>query len=117
MLRVGLALLAAAIFTSMGVPAAHAQQGVTVEDRRLNIRLDHRNFSLVTQVFRPPGKGPFPLVVIAHGTPAPDRLRAAELGSLDKPTRWFAEHGFIVVLALRPGFGKSDGPYMEGAAA
>ena len=113
MLRV--ALLAAAILASSWAPAAQAQQGVTLEDRRLSIQLDHRSFSLVARVFRPAGEGPFPLVVINHGTPSGDlaRLRAAELTSLDRPARWFAEHGFIVLTMLRPGFGPSDGPFME----
>jgi dienelactone hydrolase len=115
MLRVAFALLAAVIFTSSWPQAARAQQSAAVEDRRLDIRLDHRSFSLVARVFRPAGEGSFPLVVINHGTPSGDlaRLRAAEIGSLDRPARWFAEHGYIVVVALRPGFGQSEGPFME----
>jgi dienelactone hydrolase len=109
------ALLAAAMLASSWALAARAQESVTVEDRRLSVRLDHRSFSLIARVLRPAGEGPFPLVVINHGTPAGDlaRLRKAELGSLGVGARWFAAHGFVVVVVLRPGFGESDGPFME----
>lgn len=109
-------ILWSAVFLMLGTaPGARAQEKVTVENQRLTIQLDHRRFSLVAHVFRPAGRGPFPLVVVNHGTPSGnlERLRAAKLDSLDPPARWFAEHGFVVVVALRPGFGQSDGPFME----
>lgn len=110
-----LTLLATTILViSLPSASVRAQERVQVEVRRLSIRLDHRNFSLAARVFRPEGEGPFPLVVINHGVPSGlPPYRQARLDSLDRPARWFATHGFVVLVVLRPGFGESQGPYME----
>jgi dienelactone hydrolase len=125
--NVSLALLST-VFSASGVVAqdapsdvarakaehsAPAQGGSSIDDQRLLIRLDHRDFSLAARVFRPSGAGPFPLVVIQHGAPVSgDDRRRMKLGYTNA-ARWFMSQGFVVVVALRPGFGASDGPYME----
>lgn len=83
------------------------------QDQRLVITLEGRSLSLAARVYRPEGAGPFPLVVINHGTPVniADAARA-RLG-YTKAAQWFAQQGYVVVVALRPGFGDSDGPYTE----
>jgi dienelactone hydrolase len=122
-----LALLSAAAATSLALarnPSPEAAQtdvlqkdqipsGASVRDQRLMIRLGARDFSLAARVFRPAGSGPFPLVVINHGTPVSGNdARFTKLG-FSQGARWFVSRGFVVVVALRPGFGASDGPYME----
>jgi dienelactone hydrolase len=86
------------------------------QDQRLTISLSGRSFSLAARVFRPGGDGPFPLVVINHGTP----VSLADAPSIKlgytRAARWFESQGSMVVVALRPGFGSSDGPYMESTA-
>ena len=86
---------------------------LTVRDQRLPIRLDGRTYSLAARVFRPSGSGPFPLVVINHGTPVSIRDAGSERLGFTKAATWFAQQGFEAVVALRPGFGTSDGPYLE----
>jgi dienelactone hydrolase len=86
---------------------------VTARDQDLPIVIAGRSFRLAARVFHPVGLGPFPLVVINHGTPVSIRdARNARLG-FTNAARWFAAQGYVVVVALRPGFGASDGPYME----
>jgi dienelactone hydrolase len=59
-------------------------------------------------VFRPVGKGPFPLLIMNHGISnnATDRgyfppveFRAA--------AQWFAEQGYLVAVPIRPGYGQT----------
>jgi dienelactone hydrolase len=59
---------------------------------------------MATNVFRPRGDGPFPLVVINHGSPGPK-----DLSSYPQATRWFVERGFAVALPTRRGYGRTAG--------
>ncbi len=114
-LAAGLAGSAAAQLpgTATPAPAATAHTIVAVQDQRLSIRLGGATYSLAARVFRPSGAGPFPLVVINHGTPVSIRDAGSEKLGFTKAATWFADWGYMVVVALRPGFGTSDGPYLE----
>ena len=91
----------------------HKAPDVAGQDQRLVITVEGHSFSLAARVFRPQGAGPFPLVVINHGTPVSiTQAPRATLG-FTKAAQWFAQQGYIVVVALRPGFGDSQGPYLE----
>lgn len=94
-------------------PSGPAATAIRAEDFRLPIRLEDRRFDLEARVFRPAGPGPFPLVVINHGTPVSISEAPSEKIGFTKASRWFAAQGYMVVLAMRPGFGASDGPYLE----
>lgn len=88
-------------------------QGIKIQDGALPVRVDGHSLNLEVRTFRPEGEGPFPLVVINHGTPNNvSQARLMKLG-FTRPALWFAQNGFLVVIAMRPGFGRSDGPYME----
>jgi dienelactone hydrolase len=65
-------------------------------------------------VLRPPGDGPFPLVVINHGSIESADMRA-KFPMPDYPliSRWFLDHGYAVALPQRPGHGETGGPYFE----
>jgi dienelactone hydrolase len=67
-----------------------------------------------TTVFRPPGPGPFPLVVINHGTTQnAERRRLLAAPDFDSPAQWFVRHGFAVAVPQRPGHGATGGDYRE----
>jgi len=75
---------------------------------------------LETQVYRPSGPGPFPLVTINHGRPRSGR------GGTDPhymhpdyaaTAHWFLERGFAVAVPMRRGFGYSEGPIDPAACA
>ena len=108
-------VLAAALGIAAAPALAQGDAGVSVHDQRLAIQLAGRTFNLAARVFRPAGAGPFPLAVINHGTPVDAHDAVKERLGYTKGARWFVSHGFVVVVALRPGFGDSDGPYLEGA--
>ena len=67
-----------------------------------------------TEVFRPPGNGPFPLAVINHGSTQNElqrgALRTPEYAAL---TEWLVAHGYAVAVPQRPGHGRTGGPYYE----
>jgi dienelactone hydrolase len=68
---------------------------------------------LETTLFRPPGSGPFPVLIINHGKAAGDpkfqpRYRA------EVATREFLQRNYLVVLPMRQGFSRSSGNYIGG---
>ncbi|MFA5111898.1 MAG: CocE/NonD family hydrolase, partial [Desulfobaccales bacterium] len=82
----------------MQVPGASGDQQLTLE----------------ATLYRPSGPGPFPLVVLSHGTPRNPRQRVAQ-GRLryDAQSWEFVSMGFAVVIPMRRGYGHSEGPYAE----
>lgn len=65
-------------------------------------------------VFRPRGDGPFPVVVLSHGSPrsAEDR-RAAGRQRLFAQSERFVSMGFAVLVPTRRGYGGSGGHWAE----
>ena len=65
-------------------------------------------------VFRPAGEGPFPLLVLSHGSPrsAADR-RAQGRQRLAAQSRRFLDMGFAVLVPTRRGYGESGGHWAE----
>ncbi len=67
-----------------------------------------------TAILLPQGSGPFPLVVINHGSTADEEERKGEpLPTFEPIASWFASHGYLVALPQRPGHGETGGPYLE----
>ena len=66
-------------------------------------------------VFRPPGPGPFPLVVLSHGSPrdAAERRAVGRLRLAAQSER-FVAMGFAVLVPTRRGYGESNAPWAEG---
>lgn len=65
-------------------------------------------------LFRPAGKGPFRLAVIAHAS-TQNRLARAQMPQPEYPALAAAlvARGFAVLVPQRPGHGKTGGPYLE----
>ncbi len=67
-----------------------------------------------TMLFRPPGPGPFPIVIVNHGTTQnAERRRMLKAPDFDAMARWFVRHGYAVAVPQRPGHGETGGDYRE----
>src|SRR4051794_24839860 len=70
--------------------------------------------SMRTTLFRPAGPGPFPLVIVNHGTTQnAERRRLAAAPDFDSMAQWFVGRGFAVAVPQRPGHGETAGEYRE----
>ncbi len=67
---------------------------------------------LETTIFKPPGEGPFPVLVLNHGK-ALGNPRGQERARFMTISREFVKRGYAVVIPMRSGFSKSTGDYVE----
>lgn len=68
-----------------------------------------------TLVLRPAGAGPFPLVVINHGSVENAELRRKFAQPVfAAAAEFFVRRGYLVAVPQRPGHGETGGPYLEG---
>lgn len=67
---------------------------------------------LQTTIFKPPGNGPFPVVVMNHGKALgnPSNQRRDRFMAF---SREFVKRGYVVVIPMRKGFAGSTGRYVE----
>ena len=68
---------------------------------------------LETTLFKPPGGGPFPLVVINHGKSAGNTVFQPR-ARYTVAAREFVRRGYAVAIPMRRGFSKSGGAYIGG---
>ena len=100
-------LTMAAVF---GINSACAQPNPPEEI----ILIDKASFlggiQLETTIYKPPGVGPFPLVVINHGKQLGDPHSQKRFEPLSVAL-YFIERGYVVFVPMRHGFSKSGGEY------
>jgi dienelactone hydrolase len=69
-------------------------------------------YLLNTVICRPPGEAPARVAIIAHGTA--DNRPAVQPPNCEREwAKWFLDRGFVVVYALRRGYGATGGYYAE----
>ena len=89
----------------------------SVSAQRIKVPLEWRGnvLELDAMIYKPPGDGPFPAMVMTHGTSrkVADRLKIAADNYYVKNARLIADKGLVVLFVVRRGFGVSDGPYSE----
>jgi len=68
---------------------------------------------LAATEYKPEGDGPFPVLVINHGTPRSPSDFPKMQDRYARQAQLFARHGFLVINPMRRGYGKSDGPWAE----
>ena len=67
---------------------------------------------LETTLFKPPGDGPFPVLIMNHGK-ARGSPRQQERDRFVAVSREFVKRGYAVVVPMRKGFARSSGQYAD----
>ncbi|RIX48425.1 MAG: dienelactone hydrolase [Rhodocyclales bacterium GT-UBC] len=109
-----LLLQLAALFAAPAALAAPAglPRDMGEEVIMLPIRTGMFGVELETTLFRPPGPGPFPLVVINHGK-ASGNPRFQARARYFVGSREFVQRGYMVAVPMRIGFSKSGGSFVD----
>ena len=73
-----------------------------------------KEVQLTATIFHPPGDGPFPLIVLSHGTRSNPIIRQ-KIGRfrIIPQIREFLNRGFAVIVPIRRGHGKTGGTWAE----
>lgn len=86
-------------------------------DRRLNeqavmlpVETDGKIVELETTIYKPPGNGPFPLLLMNHGK-NPGNARTQPRSRHLQIASVFVHRGFVVAIPMREGFAASGGQY------
>ncbi len=89
-----------------------------VETERVKVPLDMagKSYLLDAMIYKPAGEGPFPGMIMTHGTSrlVSERAKVTADTYYVRNATMFARLGIAVLFVVRRGFGISDGPYAEG---
>ena len=85
---------------------------------KLPLQIGGDAVEVVAHLYKPPGDGPFPLVIFSHGR-APNRLDRAKLRNpvLVGHANYWLRQGVAVVAPVRPGYGETGGSDREDSFA
>ena len=112
--RVGFGLVLLGIFFSSAV-CAEIPLAEDLHERVVRVPLvlkdlfGENRLTLETTVYKPDGDGPFPLLILSHGTPPFGNRRFMGRTRYTEQSREFIKMGFVVAIPMRKGYGNSDG--------
>ena len=102
---------------ALGMSVALSASALTVQEVDIPMAVKglfgESRLKLAATEYRPDGNGPFPLVVINHGSPRTPAERTGMTAKYRAQSMAFVARGFVVLNPLRRGYGKSDGPWAE----
>ena len=88
-----------------------------VETERVKVPLAvaGKSYLLDGMIYKPEGEGPFPAMIMTHGTSRlmAERAKVTADTYYVRHANMFAKMGISVLFVVRRGFGVSDGPYAE----
>jgi dienelactone hydrolase len=101
-------------FTPVPVVGAPTEEAIRIPLTTRGL-FGEQTVMLEATLYRPEGDGPFPLVVVNHGSPRNPALRERDRReSYGSAIRWFVTRGFVAVLPMRRGYAGTGGPWAEG---
>ena len=109
-LKLGFTLCFSVLASGIASPPAMAAE-IERENIRLPVVIRDKTFRLEAFIAHPEGKGPFPVVLLTHGS-AGLGIKAEDMRSEQSLGNWamdFAARGYLAVGVMRRGYGMSDG--------
>ena len=109
-----LVLVAVIAWATLSAPAwAQAAKDVTVP---LTVKglFGDKTVSLAATEYRPEGDGPFPAIVLSHGSPVNPSARVGTTAKYPVASAVFVKWGFVVLNPVRRGYGATGGSFEEG---
>ena len=98
----------------VSIPGPVDKEGAQAHRQLWRVPSTDPDVLMFTTVFRPSGSGPFPLVVMNHGTTQnPVQRQYFPLLEFEAAALWFVRQGFVVAAPQRPGHGETGGVYLE----
>jgi dienelactone hydrolase len=85
---------------------------------KIPITIENTTYQLDAKVYKPQGNGPFPLIVLTHGTSRTptDNSKDNVDTYFKNQSNYFVSEGYAVLFVLRRGFGNSTATYAENAS-
>jgi dienelactone hydrolase len=110
------ALLVAAVFEACASASAQSGLDATLRETVHSVAVTGTDSRIVVTSFRPPGAGPFPWIVLSHGTATTAEANRA-IGRYRPlaPIREWVHRGYAVVAPVRRGYGASGGAHFGDA--
>lgn len=106
-----LAAVILAAFTCLSIGQAVARSGMAIEDTFMKVRIKGSVYRLNVLIVSPSGGGRKPVALLTHGKPLGQlRMSATSAARYLPIARDFAWRGYVAVVVVRRGFGRSDGP-------
>lgn len=103
-----------ALFVCVGSSALSAPLEARLNEQVIMIPVaaNDASYALETTLFKPPGAGPFPLLLLNHGKAVGDPRSQARDRFL-AVSQLFVSRGYAVAIPMRRGFARSGGTYRE----
>ena len=99
-------------FTDPPAPRIPLNEEVLSIPMKVTEATGERHIFLEATLFRPEGAGPFPLVVLSHGTPR-ELDHQGGRQRFEAQSWAFVNMGLAVVIPMRRGYGRYQGSYAE----
>jgi dienelactone hydrolase len=112
-------LLRASLACAVLLPLAAAPAAAAPVEQEIEIPMTVKSLfgeshlKLAATEYRPEGEGPYPLVLINHGSPRSPADRIKTTGKYQAQSEAIAARGFVVINPVRRGYGKSEGSWSE----
>jgi len=110
LLLVALALAGCASAGATSNATSTEQLDASLREEVHSVRVVAADAQIVVTTYRPPGPGPFPWLVMSHGTaPTPAANRTIGRYRTLNPIREWVRRGYAVIVPVRRGYGASGG--------
>ena len=110
MIRLLLLALALAGCAATGVPVRAEQLDASLREEIHSVPVAAVDAKIVVTTYRPRAWGPFPWIVMSHGTaPTPEANRTIGRYRSLNPIREWVRRGYAVIVPVRRGYGASGG--------